>query len=363
MSGRGASAARRRSVRASVRASRIVASIPDEAQATTRMKLQHKAPGRLSKTELLALFLTEGEKLALPEGVSVPARFLRDAAGDARRLLGTYAESGPATRVLCVGLGARGKVDAESFRRAAAQAVKAAEGAEAASATILVSDAQAKLGPGAAAVGRAVAEGAVMGAYQYGGGKSEPKAQKLKSVTVVGAGAPFRGGVEHGVVCAEANCFTRDLQNPPGNRMRPRDLAAAARKLAARSPRLRCRVLEERDMQRRAVLGGVDPPAAEHRGAGAFQAALAGERHQQREAALVDAVLRIVEEEAGAAYREALEAVRVGREQLAQVGVGDRCAVRGQRAPGGSVGQLCHVIPQIRGCACRAGFAWCARGA
>lgn len=214
------------------------------------MKLQYKAPGRLPKTELVVLFLAEGKKLALPDGVSVPARFQRDVSSEPRKVLGTYAEAGPAVRVLAIGLGPAKKVDAESFRRGAALAVKIGESAEAASATIVVSDEQAKLAGGAATVGRAVAEGALMGSYQYTGGKSEAKTPKLKTVTVVGAGTAFKGGVEQGVVCAEANRFARDLQNPPGNRMRPRDLAAAARKLAARSPRLRCKILDEREMER-----------------------------------------------------------------------------------------------------------------
>ena len=42
---------------------------------------------------------------------------------------------------------------------------------------------------------------------------------------------------------AEANLFARDLQNAPGNMMRPRDMAAAARKLAVGRSRVSCRVL------------------------------------------------------------------------------------------------------------------------
>jgi leucyl aminopeptidase len=87
-----------------------------------------------------------------------------------------------------------------------------------------------------------------MGAYRFTAAKSSPEPVYCKALAIAGAGAPFKRGVRKGVVTAEANCFARDLQNQPGNKMTPSGLAAAARKLAARSERVRCKVIDEKGM-------------------------------------------------------------------------------------------------------------------
>ena len=96
-----------------------------------------------------------------------------------------------------------------------------------------------------AGAGVALAEGARLGAYRFVVGKSKPKAVKLKSVALCGAGAGFRAGVKRGLALAEANAFARDLGNLPGNLLRPRDMVARARGLARRSPRITARVHDE----------------------------------------------------------------------------------------------------------------------
>ena len=88
-----------------------------------------------------------------------------------------------------------------------------------------------------------------MGAYKYTAGKSSSEPLRCKSIAIAGEGAAFRRGVRKGLVTAGANCYTRDLQNKPGNQMTPSHLASAARKLATRSQRISCKVIDERGMR------------------------------------------------------------------------------------------------------------------
>jgi len=202
----------------------------------------------LTATPLLAVCAAEGEDLALPRGVKLPESATRDFKGKARKDRLTDASAGAAERVLLLGLGK--EPGAEELRRAAARAMKVARSHGLKSARIHVSAKAAKAFGGAASCGQALAEGAGMGAYTYTGGKSRPNASKLTRCAIAGPGAAFRSGVRDGVILAEANLFSRDLQNLAGNQMTPRDLAAAARKLSARSPRISCRVMDEAAMKK-----------------------------------------------------------------------------------------------------------------
>ncbi len=69
-----------------------------------------------------------------------------------------------------------------------------------------------------------------MASYALNRFKSDKDEPKLKKVTVIGGGAAFKRGAQRGDALGQANGFVRELQDAPGNRMRPRDLAAAARK-------------------------------------------------------------------------------------------------------------------------------------
>jgi len=202
----------------------------------------------LTSTPLLAVLAAEGDAPALPKGVRIPATAKKDFDGKARRDRMADATGGSAERVLLLGLGK--EPGAEELRRAAARAVKAAKRLGLNALRIHLGAGSAKAWGGAAAAGQALAEGAGMGAYVYTGGKSKPKASKLKRCVLAGPGAKFRSGAKDGVALAEANVFSRDLQNLAGNQMTPRDLAAAARKLSTRSPRISCRVMDEAAMKK-----------------------------------------------------------------------------------------------------------------
>lgn len=174
-------------------------------------------------------------------------------------------------RVCLIGLGKADALDLERVRRVGALAARQAESDGAAKAVLHVGAALEKAAGGAGATGEALAEGALMGAYRFEDCRSKPRKAKLGELELAGGGAEFKRGAERGRVLAEANAFTRDLQNQPGNRMRPRDLAAEARKLAKGSARVTVRVHDVAALKRMkagallsVAAGSVEPPVLIH---------------------------------------------------------------------------------------------------
>src|SRR5437773_1575139 len=116
------------------------------------MKLQHKFPAsKVPSTDMLAIFAFEGARPtlpALPAGVVVPKHALQGFKGELREARLADATSGPAKRVLVIGLGKKEAfaIDtAEKLRRAAAIAVQRAESAQCETCTLLADDSLAKL--------------------------------------------------------------------------------------------------------------------------------------------------------------------------------------------------------------------------
>ncbi len=95
----------------------------------------------------------------------------------------------------------------------------------------------------------------------------------------------------------------------------------------------------ERDVQRRAVLGDVDPLAAEHRLAALRHPAVRRQRGQQLDRLVGDPVLRVVEVEPGALRDQALAATGVRANSVAEARVADLGEVALQRLPGVALGE------------------------
>ena len=203
----------------------------------------------LTKSDLIVVFAAKGKQPELPQGLSVAKHAFQNFKGGAQEKVVTDTGSGLALRVMAVGLGELGQVDLESLRRAAAIGVKRAEALGSKSAA-LVCPATVIKAVGEERAGCAIAEGAIMGAYKFDAARSKPKAAKLKTVTAYGPGKKFAAGAKRGTGMAQANMFARDLQNEPGNRMRPRDMVAAAKKIAKSSPQVSCKALTEADMKK-----------------------------------------------------------------------------------------------------------------
>jgi leucyl aminopeptidase len=200
----------------------------------------------LPKDALLACFALKDGRPELPSGITLPARAQVGGPWDFRSLRAYDASRG---RVLVVGLGKPESVDAEILRRGGALAVKGAQNEGAKQVVVYLGPALEKR-VGAEGAGKALAEGALMGSYRFQRFKSKPERPKIAAIYLCGRGSEFKKGARLGQQLAEANCFARDLQNAPGNNMRPRDLAAAAKKIAAGHARIRCKVLDEAQLKR-----------------------------------------------------------------------------------------------------------------
>jgi leucyl aminopeptidase len=202
------------------------------------------------RCDLLSVLGLQGEAHVLPRGVTVPPLALRAFQGEFREARLTDALAGPAERFLQIGLGQRADLGPERLRRAAAIAAKKAEKVRAKRLCLWVEPRLAEL-VGAAAAAQALAEGLVLGSYGFRRFKSKPKGPYLGESVLCGPGPAFARGARKGELVARANLFARELQDTPANRMRPRELAATARALAARrGARVRVSVHDERALAR-----------------------------------------------------------------------------------------------------------------
>ncbi len=232
------------------------------------MKLSFKdtrsAPPRC---DLLAVLGLQGEPHGLPPGVEVPALARTAFLGEFRETRLTDALAGPAARFLSVGLGKHADATHERLRRAAAIAVKKAEKVRAKKLCLWIEPQVAALAGGVAGAAQALAEGAVLGSYAMRRFKTKPKGPYLDEVVLCGPGPVFARGAAKGECVARANTFARELQDTPANRMRPRELLAAARGLARADARVGLRVLDERALERlgmgafASVAAGSEEPA------------------------------------------------------------------------------------------------------
>ena len=89
----------------------------------------------------------------------------------------------------------------------------------------------------------------------------------------------------------------------------------------------------QRDVKNGAILGHVDLVAAEHRVDAIAQARLLRQLTQKPQRLVGDAVLGVVEIQAGGFHRHALAALRVVGEKLSQVQAADLLVMRLQRLP------------------------------
>ena len=207
----------------------------------------------LAKTDvLIVLGLEKKGGAALPEGVQIPKLARTSFSGEFRESRLTDASAGPAARVLQVGLGKEADITCERLRRAAAIAVKKAEKIRAPKATLWIDATLLEAAGDVQRAAQALAEGASLGTYSCTRFKSDKKAAapKLQGVTLCGPGKTFSKGVKAGLAIAAGTLYARDLQDAPGNLMRPRDLVSAAKAVAKKSVRISCSALTEPQMKK-----------------------------------------------------------------------------------------------------------------
>jgi leucyl aminopeptidase len=158
-----------------------------------------------------------------------------------------------AKAALLVGIGDPAELTADGVRRAAASIARRA-GQAGSVATTLAAVSHSELAVADAA--QALAEGLVLGGYQYLDYKGDATPSKLKKVMVVaGGGAATREAVARGAAIGEAVAWARDMVNTPSKEKSPTDMAGAARKLL-RGTGVTVQVLDVKQLQTQRM-GGV----------------------------------------------------------------------------------------------------------
>jgi len=157
------------------------------------------------------------------------------------------------TTTYVVGLGPAEEVDANVLRFAAGALARAAKRHASVSVDLLGAAAE---GTSAAAGAQAIAEGLVLGGYQFSTFKSEPEPSELaRAVIVGGGGTRAQDAIARGLALAEAVCWARDLENEPGGTLTPSELAKRAATVGARAG-FEVTVWDEKEI-RKQKLGGL----------------------------------------------------------------------------------------------------------
>jgi leucyl aminopeptidase len=148
---------------------------------------------------------------------------------DSTLLVHAATAEGP-RRLLLIGMGKHGGDDPRSLGRAAATAVRQARGAHARRVSFVLPAC-----PDPERAVRALAEGAILGAYENGFyQKDEEGARELEQLTlVVGDAGGFGAVVERARVVAESVNWARALADEPGLTLPPREFARRAAEMAA----------------------------------------------------------------------------------------------------------------------------------
>jgi leucyl aminopeptidase len=176
-------------------------------------------------------FLTKEERARTPQAVPEP-----EFGGGEKSTVFFHGE-----RLLCVGLGPKDKVSAQTLRVAAGVAARSLQGKGRVRIAV-------ELGEHAVFAG-AIVEGLMLGAYRFDqfkrdtpstvkDGEAPSAPAKLESITFVCAPDALdgvRAAGERGKIFAEAANLAREVGNQPGNLFYPEKLAEAARALAQKS--------------------------------------------------------------------------------------------------------------------------------
>ena len=209
---------------------------------------------------VIGVYDNDGELLLAPGGESVAAAF-DGRLVQALRLLGATATPGEVTKlaalgtvtapvVAAVGLGAE-PATAETLRRAAGAAVRSLAGCDTAALALPVGPDD---GTPAGAL-RALAEGALLGAYKFGGYKTKPQPVRRDPVTAITLHVPdtkdkaARAEIKRATVLAGAVTTTRDWVNIAPNELRPPQFADAVAE-AARKAGLEVEILDEKALKK-----------------------------------------------------------------------------------------------------------------
>ncbi len=213
-------------------------------------------------TEALVLTHCEGEALSKQDAAVLDKAF----GGALRELLQSKEFEGkagevvlfhtqgkvPAKRIVFVGLGKKKNVGLDQIRQAMGHAAKRVRQAKAGSFTVALPSTTPR-GASLVDVAQVMAEGAILGSYQFNVYRSDaPTGKDVEAMSVL---APQKSqlrqlteGIRRGVAMAEATVFVRDLCNHPSNVMTPTKIASES-KAIAKETGVSLKVLEQKEME------------------------------------------------------------------------------------------------------------------
>ncbi len=188
-------------------------------------------------SDLLAVLVFDGDELPDP---LAGAPGSEDVKGAYRKT--TLIHPGQPRRALVVGLGDRDEFEPERARVAGAIAARSAGSIDATSMTLAGPDAE-----DPRALATAAVEGVILGSYRFDRFKSkqdedEDSDKRLDELTVIADGG-ISEDVEAARVAAEAENFTRELQDLPSNVVTPSYLAGRAKAIADEHSSVTCEVM------------------------------------------------------------------------------------------------------------------------
>ncbi len=214
-------------------------------------------------SEVLVLTHCEGEGLSKPDAAVIDKMLggavrefvqTKEFEGKASEALLFHTQGRiPSRRLLLVGLGKKKDLTLDAIRQAMGHVVKRVRQAKADSFSVAVPAVTPK-GHSPVEVAQAMAEGAILGSYQFTAYRTGDNdgGKDIGQMTLL---TPHKGhvrqlaeGTRRGTAAAEAAVFVRDLCNHPSNVMTPTRIAAEA-KAIAKNENLTLKILEQKEME------------------------------------------------------------------------------------------------------------------
>jgi leucyl aminopeptidase len=228
-----------------------------------KVTIDRKAPADVEADALIVLEFEDSS--SLPEGYA-RMREMGELSGKPNEFALLHHVPGfKAHRLLMTGAGPKPKFTSTELRNAAGAAVRFLKGRSIKNAAFLLPNDLSTSEHVAA-----VAEGALIGNYEYDAQKSDKSRSKfLDSMTIAPQAdeQDLQKGLERGIALGEGQNFARDLAAAPPNVLNPTSLAERARAMAQEAG-LECEVLDQdrmRQLGMGALLGvaqgSVEPPA------------------------------------------------------------------------------------------------------
>lgn len=168
-------------------------------------------------------------------------------------------------RLLIVGLGDKKDLEPDFVRRAAGSAVRYCKSIKCPDLSIVLPRIPKVV---ARSTAQFIAEGALLANYKF----MELKTKKeeyfdVKNVSIITSDKAAEGGVKTGVILAEAQNYTREVNEYPANIMTPRKVAEIAKQLAKKNKNLSVTVFDEKAMKKKGMnaflgvaRGSTEPP-------------------------------------------------------------------------------------------------------